>query len=313
MKQLLAALAISAALPASADTIAPFSEIFVFGDSLSDSGNAASLAAAFGLEFDYASYPLGQFTNGQTWASQLGLDPSLRGGTNYAYGGARSADNGDVIPDLQAQVQLFVDAAPRLGTHPLAAIWVGGNDFRDFATGGGGTPDETMIFISSVIGPISGSVASLAASGISDIIVFGLPDLGQLPDFTGTAFGAQISQVIGGYNGALSQAVSGLDHALGPVNVDFFDVDSLFRTLLGPDNAGGFANWTQACLEAGEACDPEAYVFWDDIHPTEAVHDLVAGAFRDQITPVPLPAGFPLLIGGLAVLGVAARRRKSQA
>lgn len=312
MKQLLAALAVSAALPASADTLA-FSEIIVFGDSLSDSGNAATLAGAFNLDFDYQSYPLGQFTNGQTWASQIGLAPSLQGGTNYAYGGARSADNGDVLPDLQAQIQQFVNAAPSLGSNPLAAIWVGGNDFRDFAASGGGTPQETMLFVSSVIGPISGSVMTLAAAGISDIVVFGLPDLGKLPDFVGTPFGAQISQVVGGYNAALSQTVAGLDAALGPVNVGYFDVDALFQTLLGPDNAGGFDNWTENCLAAGEACDPEEYVFWDDIHPTDAVHEIVADAFRDQIAPVPLPAGFPLLIGGLAALGLVSRRRKSQA
>lgn len=313
MRQVLAALAVSAALPASADTLAPFGEVFVFGDSLSDAGNVATLAGALGFEFDFDSYPLGQFTNGQTWASQIGTTPSLQGGTNFAYGGARSADNGDPIPDLEAQVQQFVDAMPPLGANPLAAIWVGGNDFRDFADAGGGTAEETMLFISSVIGPISGSVMTLAASSINDIVVFGLPDLGQLPEFVGTEFGAQISQVVGGYNGALAQTVAGLDQALGPVNVGFFDVDSLFRSLLGPDNAGGFTNWTEACLDAGDACDPEQYVFWDDIHPTEAVHEIVADGFEDRIAPVPLPAGFPLLIGGLAALGIAARRRKSQA
>lgn len=313
MRRLLAALAISAALPASADTLAPFGDVFVFGDSLSDSGNAATLAGAFNLDFDYARYPLGQFTNGDTWATQLGLKPSLQGGTNYSYGGARSADNGDAIPDLTAQVQQFLETAPSLGSTSLAAIWVGGNDFRDFATLGSVTPEDAMLFISSVIGPISGSVMTLATAGIGDIVVFGLPDLGQLPDFTGTALGAQISQLVGGYNGALSQTVAGLDQALGPVNISYFDVNALFQSLLGPNNAGGFANWTDICLDAGDACDPEQYVFWDDIHPTAAVHELVAGAFQDQLTPVPLPAGFPLLFGGLAALGLAARRRKSQA
>lgn len=314
MNKFLAAFAIStAAFQAQADTILPYSDVFIFGDSLSDSGNAAILADTFGGGHDYGSYPLGQFTNGDTWATQVGLTPSLLGGSNYAYGGARSQDNGDIIPDLQAQVQQFVDAAPSLGANPFAAIWVGGNDFRDFAATGGGTPQETLLFISSVIGPISGSVATLAASGIGDIVVFGLPDVGKLPDYTGTAVGAAITQVVNGYNGALSQTVAGLDAALGPVNVGFFDVNSIFQSLLGAGNPGGFTNWTEACLDLGDACNPDEFVFWDDIHPTEGVHDIVAETLQDQLSPVPLPAGFPLLIGGLGLLGVASRRRKSHA
>ena len=54
-----------------------FDTVVVFGDSLSDSGNA------------------GRFSNGPNWAEQLAerlkvpLRPSKAGGTNFAVGGAR--------------------------------------------------------------------------------------------------------------------------------------------------------------------------------------------------------------------------------
>ena len=85
------------------DARAGYSSLFVFGDSLSDSGNIAVLTPNrtpvpisgndFIPTFPYAS---GHYTNAQVWAqivaSSLGLsaNPSLLGGTDYAFGGART-------------------------------------------------------------------------------------------------------------------------------------------------------------------------------------------------------------------------------
>lgn len=316
MKQYLAALAIAAAaLPASADTLAPYSEFYVFGDSLSDSGNAATIAGAFNLGFDYQSYPLGQFTNGDTWATQLGLTPSLQGGTNYATGGARAVDNGDPLPDLGAQVDQFVASGPTIGDNPLAAIWIGGNDFRDFLSAGAFDPVSVQTLIGGVIGEIASAVTTVAGAGIDDIVVFGLPDLGRLPDIVNTPFSPTVSGLVTSYNSLLQTTTVGLDTSLAQTSVGYFDVNSIFLSLLDAGNASGFENLTQACLANFAACqgNEDEWVFWDDIHPTEAVHQLVAGAFTDQVAPVPLPAGLPLLIGAFALLGVASRRRKSQA
>ena len=84
------------------DALAGYSNLFVFGDSLSDSGNNAIELTpnvtpipipgnSFIPIFPYAS---GHYDNAQVWAqilaSQLGLsaNPSLSGGTDYAFGGA---------------------------------------------------------------------------------------------------------------------------------------------------------------------------------------------------------------------------------
>src|SRR6266852_4253287 len=81
---------------------AGYSSLFIFGDSLSDSGNNAVILApnvtpvpisgnSFIPTFPYAS---GHYTNGQVWAqtfaSAFGLsaNPSVLGGTDYAFGGA---------------------------------------------------------------------------------------------------------------------------------------------------------------------------------------------------------------------------------
>lgn len=313
MKNLLAASAIALALPASADTVAPYSDLYVFGDSLSDSGNAAVLADSFGGGFNYADYPLGQFTDGNAWATQLGLAPSLLGGTNYAYGGARAMNNGDIIPDLGAQIDAFDEDARALGASPLAAIYVGGNDFRDFASAGVPTQESTLFFVSSLVAEISAGVTELASAGFQDIVVFSIPDLGIVPELVGTAFGELVSGVVAQTNAALQGSVATLDAWLAGVQVTFFDTSPLFDEILRDNNPYGFTNLTEQCLDAGAECDPETYVFWDDIHPTEAVHEIIAAEFSDQISVVPLPAGLPLLIGGLAALGLVSRRRRSHA
>src|ERR1700735_3598755 len=77
--------------PTMAPPGAPFSAIYAFGDSLTDGGND-SLATA-GL-VPMAPYADRSFTNGQVWVKDLAqdlglpaLNPSLAGGTDFAYGG----------------------------------------------------------------------------------------------------------------------------------------------------------------------------------------------------------------------------------
>ena len=68
-----------------------YSQLYVFGDSLSDTGN---LFAATGGTNPIPPYFNGRFSNGPVWvetlAASLGLpvNPSLLGGTNYAFAGA---------------------------------------------------------------------------------------------------------------------------------------------------------------------------------------------------------------------------------
>lgn len=313
MKTILKTLAFCAALPAQADTIGPYSDFVLFGDSLSDSGNVAILADTYLGGFDYTGYPNGQFTDGDTWATQLGLTPSLIGGTNYAYGGARAFDNGDIIPDLDAQIANFIADAPTLGSAPLGALFIGGNDFRDFAAAGagGGDPAAVGAFVTGLITEITDAVVTLAATPIDDILVFGLPDIGKLPDLVGTAFGAAVTDVVNGYNAALQAATAGLDALLTGDRIGFYDTNSLFLEILGDPGAFGFTNTTGKCLFDGAACDPAQYVFWDGIHLTSAVYALYAADFTASLGEVPLPAGFPLLFGALAGLALMRRRQKS--
>src|SRR5215471_4269940 len=115
-----------------------YSALYIFGDSLSDSGNNAIVFAPnttpvpipgndFIPTFPYAS---GRYTNGPVWAedfaSALGLSasPSLLGGTNFASGGPRTGplNPGQFPPNHETQIGLFL--AQHANTAPGSALYV---------------------------------------------------------------------------------------------------------------------------------------------------------------------------------------------
>src|SRR3712207_6234235 len=106
--------AVGLAMSSIAQAAPGFDRIVVFGDSLSDNGNA------------------GQFSNGPVWVEQLAgrlalvLRPSQMGGNNFAVGGARLAPPSEPH-NLRAQADMFL-AMPRSGGRTLHIVWGGGND-----------------------------------------------------------------------------------------------------------------------------------------------------------------------------------------
>ena len=124
-----------------------YSSLFVFGDSLSDSGNnflhsdqQITLVPISGNSFIPTNpYASKAYTNDQVWAqivaSSLGLsaNPSLAGGTDYAYGGARTGTTSpEGAPSLEAQVGSFLSQyGPMIPGNALYVVEGGGDNARD--------------------------------------------------------------------------------------------------------------------------------------------------------------------------------------
>lgn len=135
----------------------PYERVVVFGDSLSDPGNAFFLTG-INLKPPYstldeflipdAPYARGgnHFSNGPTWIERLAKKLAVRGSakpafkgkngkklkmTNYAVGGARARDNGIDI-NLNTQLSAFLsDSQGVASMDALYVIALGGNDVRD--------------------------------------------------------------------------------------------------------------------------------------------------------------------------------------
>ncbi len=303
---------ILAAAVAIAGTMTPAatvpSSVVVFGDSLSDGGNFGGRTA----------------TNGMTWAGWLGIEPSNRGGLNYAYGGAKAVTDGDAAPDFEAQRGEFLDdaAALDLGGDPLAVAWFGGNDLLAILTGALALPPQDVgafvtTSVTGVLATIGSGVGELAGLGIGRFLLPNLPDLSAIP--ANAAFGSETKGFIAATTAGFNAGLAGLATQLsaGGLDVEVFDTAALFAEILAEPAAYGLATdidlTAETCLRGVRDCDD--YAFWDPIHPTGKVHRILAGAIGAEIgvSPVPLPATIWLLAGGLGGVVALGRRRRAAA
>ena len=112
--------------------------LVIFGDSLSDTGNAA--LATGGALPNPALYYQGRFSNAPIWVDTLAkylgepaVRPSLAGGLDYAFGGATVAYQ-DQPPPFNAFPRVSQQVGQYLAGHTPAAndlfvVWAGANDF----------------------------------------------------------------------------------------------------------------------------------------------------------------------------------------
>jgi phospholipase/lecithinase/hemolysin len=295
-----------------------YSNIYFFGDSVSDSGNVAlaidqphgvpQVVAGNGYVPDYPYYPTGRFSNGPVWAEAfagkfgLAAAPSLAGGTDFAFAGARTGGPDVPVPTLTTQASMFLGSTH--GTAPADALYViaeVGNDARDAlaAIGAGADVTQTIMSAAATYATHLGSlIDTLRAAGAAQFLVFDNVNLGLVPAVT--SLGSDASALATALTWSMNAAL--LDRIHDEPGVRVFDTFSFLSGVVQNPGAFGFANATDAC-GAVSAADCSTYVFWDGLHPTAAMHELIAtAAVPEPRTPVLFPMG-------LACLAWARRRR----
>ncbi|NNF51372.1 MAG: SGNH/GDSL hydrolase family protein [Gammaproteobacteria bacterium] len=392
MKRFLASLLLALGLAlsgyAGAQATAPFTQIIVFGDSLSDSGNVFSVSGS-----PPPPYFGGRFTNGLVWPEVLAStwDVPL---TNYAYGGALTGitNSGNPVNPTGGSGSVydpgapFPTTAPQPGTFPLPGmmsqvlayatgvqialqggptapgaiipdpgalyvVFAGGNDFLALAS----QPPEVLgafgaslglnpfdpNFQSDLIGEIiflaltnitsanpidylggavqapAGAVPLLYGLGARNIAVVNLPDLSLSPAAAagGPAIQGAFAQTVAIYNSLLSTALGALTGALPGVNIIEVDAGALLQNAVANPAAFGLENVTAPCVETGcflnPDIDPNTYLFWDSVHPTATVHEVVAMTVMEEaeesMEPPPPPVSVPVVVaaanGGSGAVG----------
>lgn len=302
----------------------PFSGMYVFGDSLSDAGN---VSVATGGGIPGAPYSSGRFTNGPTYAddlaARLGLinQPSFLGGTDYAFGGARTSSHflGPQFSIL-GQIGGYTSAAPSADPNALYVVFGGANDIQDAimasAAGGFGVGQTMALTAAS---NVASAVASLATDGAARFLVPNTPNLALVPRISelgnpGLSFIAtSLAEV---FNNELSLRLNGLEFSLG-IDITRFDTFAILDDVVSNPSNYGLGNVTERCYTGddlnftggGSVCaNPDSYLFWDGIHPTASMHRVLADGMFAALD-VPEPEMLLLLFVGLGAMGYLRLRR----
>lgn len=313
---LLALLAFAPANPALAGAPHRF---VVFGDSLSDPGNAFVLlrdveVPPFASLIPDAPYARGalHFSNGATWVEQLSvLEHALPSAgpalfipvvfSNYAVGGARARHAGNF--DLSTQVNLFVNDFHGHGpAGALYVVFVGGNDLRDalgaFAVDPSGATSAGIVQAALIA--IRDNLLTLYSAGARNFLVANAPDIGLTPAvrLLGPAAQGAASFLATQFNGGLEAVLRGLEFGLSGVHVARLDVFRILNEVVAAPAAFGLTEVIQPCIVVGTkvhpfCATPGKYLFWDGIHPTAAGHHILAERARAVLEASPALAATP--------------------
>ena len=301
-------------------------QLVVFGDSLSDNGNAA-IALGGTLPGNYAPNALtdGPSTTPATagpfglWTDQLAAklgvadpQPFLAGGTDFAVATALTGHNPafsvppfppTVVPYTSDQVALYL-----LGNVPssstLYTFWAGANDIDS-----GGNPISAADNVAS-------NIQTLAALGATNFLWLNLPPLGDTPDGIASGESALLNAASSAYDAEWLADLTGLQTK--GIDVDGVNTALLFNQITGDPSAFGFTNVTNPawCGPGGLATcatnNPNKFLYWDGEHPTTAADAQIASlAFADVTAPE--PGSLSLTFLGLCAILIASmvNRRKS--
>ena len=286
-----------------------FSNIYVFGDSLSDAG---TYAGALGLPPAYAKFT----TNpDNVWSEDLAarynksMSPvySTEGFTftpdgtsnNFAVGGARVelepgvlggplAAMAPYVPTVNDQVNQFLSRGP-LDRKALYSVWAGANDiFTQFADVAGQAIDVPVALanLQTAAEAEGAQITRLQKAGAKNLIVIGVPDVALTPfgSEVGPEGGALLSAMTSTFNNTLKASIAGK-------NLLYFDSSSALEAIIADpgrfgvtntaDPACGVENSSLGCVpgvtEGSVSAEQAAgYLFADGVHPSGTGHSVIS-------------------------------------
>jgi outer membrane lipase/esterase len=279
-------LALLAPDPASADGFFRHRPIVVFGDSLSDPGNAFAVNGgqtvappdygmggvdAAGIPevialIPEAPYATRHFSNGVTWiellAGTFGLGSSVkpalagadRRASNYAVGGATAADVGASPFHLGVQVDFFLrDVRNDAPSHSLYVVAIGGNDIRAAMAAALAGQDPNRV-IGAALASVAGNIGKLHHAGARKFLVWNAPDLGRTPALqrlnalVAPGIAGLATALSAGYNQNLAVVLQGLE-ALPGIEIVQFDAFALLADVQANPAKFGLRDATTACIQ----------------------------------------------------------------
>ncbi|MEI1376557.1 SGNH/GDSL hydrolase family protein [Nostoc sp. UHCC 0926] len=248
------------------DKTHPITELYVFGDSLSDTGMV--FRATGGMYPPNPTYYQGRYSNGRVWIEYLAesLHLSSKQTNNFAYGGATTGSVGNsYVPSLLNQVQSFTQTHQKTNSDALYVLWAGANDYLQ------GVSSATVPVKNLTI-----AINSLTDVGAKKILVGNLPDLGQLPATRTSTNSVNLSALTQAHNQGLRRSLKILSQQHSDLEIVVLDANTLYRDAIANPAAFNFTNVITPCLSGSSICsNPDQFLFWDGIHPTAAAHRII--------------------------------------
>lgn len=328
----------------------PFSSLYFFGDSLTDTGNVLKATSTlnkytFGLvpKHPTAPYEAGRFTNGPAWAEHvaarlgrsgdaapagmsLGVFGQIGGpGNNFAIGGARTDQSGALgllnilMPTgMSRQVDFYLDRAHGVADpNGLYFLLGGGNDLRDAARIS--DPTQRMLAAQAAGANIAYSVRDLYFAGARQFVLINSPDIGLIPETMGDGLSETGTDAAVQFNAWLGLYGDYLRYVVPEFSLEYFDLFGLHHDLIAEYGLHSI----RPCKSAPETCD--SALFFDSVHPTARVHEVLGNQIADQIlgisrrqhdlfsaaeTDTPEPGTSLLIFSGAAAIVALIRRKR---
>ena len=289
-----------------------FSNLYVFGDSLSDGGTFAGAIGAPASVAKFTTNPDNIWV--QNLAPRYGLSTApaysttFNGtsgtytanstGNNFAIGGARVELLPGVLsgaltpmavnlPSVSTQVTSFLSRGA-VDSNALYAVWAGANDvFTQLGAVSAAaiTPTAAVANMQTAAAATAREVARLRSAGARNLIVMSVPSIGSTPYgvSTGVAGAALADTLVNAYNGTLKAA-------LANTGVLYMDAAAAVAAIQANPARFGITNTTlPACGTASSlgcvpgvtagtmtAAQAAASLFADGVHPSGTAHRIMS-------------------------------------
>ncbi len=235
-------------------------------------------------------------SNGPTWIEQFARGrgmfdnarPALNyaeiNSNNYAVAGARARDF-DCRFNLQDQLNTYQSEFPVTSAKTLVVIEMGSNDVRD-ALAGLAQSEDPEIIIERALANIGNAIRTLYNQGGREFLIANVPPIGVTPaikileqSFPGTINAA--NELTATFNAGLLDVILNLRLFLPDINLlRILDTHAWVTEIIENPASFGITNTEDACVTSDvppfKCKKPDAYLFWDTLHPTTVVHGILA-------------------------------------
>lgn len=280
-----------------------YSRLIAFGDSLSDTGNIANATIDFPFPYfqnrisdglvalDYLAAEIGS----AAMASQH-LNGPLDG-YNYAVAGGNIL--GGDVEDLTAQVSAYLDRVNNLADqNALFAVVMGGNDIRGIRSISSESIANAEIDL--ILDTLFEQLVRLQNAGARTIMVSNVPNVGRIPEtlqreVEDPGVSARVAGYTQTYNERFALRLQELSNQSNATIVSF-DLYAILENIIANAAQLGFTQTEVGCFTLEPfGFHPDCFlglffdrfIFFDNLHPTNATHQLVAqGMIASLDTPL---------------------------